>query len=373
MPRISRQTSGRRHSPLQKCGVLRFVVVILSLISLISRIIYSTYASWLVFTTYDCIPCANSTSGNDSSQLFISQHSSAVLNTIRDLNIRNRNKRSLSNDSNVSLFALNSSVDHFLRENSSFISYEQQNGEDFYDEMQRMEDFGNTFIIQDLKQEQNLSDKTSTSDEWLRVFNSIDKNEGNDTNMTQISKKYENESNNTVIAKESQPLKNETQQNVWDNFDTNDFESNTMTIILNEQEFNVSRISLKDMDSESLNDYQMANDSSYVNSKNNSTKDDCSEECAVFLTVELNDPKIRKWGMILITSVLYLYALVMFCVFIGACFSFVEMLIIATFIEGAKLFTGFVLLIIDSFNGIKVLIKIIDFILKLKLIYAKLF
>jgi hypothetical protein len=238
--------------------------------------------------------------------------------------------------------------------------------------MQRMEDFENTFIIQDLKQEQNLSDKTSTSDEWLRVFNSIDKNEGNDTNMTQISKKYENESNNTVIAKESQPLKNETQQNVWDNFDTNDFESNTMTIILNEQEFNVSRISLKDMDSESLNDYQMANDSSYVNSKNNSTKDDCSEECAVFLTVELNDPKIRKWGMILITSVLYLYALVMFCVFIGACFSFVEMLIIATFIEGAKLFTGFVLLIIDSFNGIKVLIKIIDFILKLKLIYTKL-
>jgi hypothetical protein len=231
-----------------------------------------------------------------------------------------------------------------------------------------MEDFGNTFIIQDLKQEQNLSDKTSINDEWLRVFNSIDKNEGNDTNMTQISKKYENESNNTVIAKESQHLKNETQQNVWDNF-----ESNTMTIILNEQEFNGSRISLKDMDSQSLNDYQMANDSSYVNSKNNSTKVDCSEECAVFLTVELNDPKIRKWGMILITSVLYFYALVMFCIFIGACFSFVEMLIIATFIEGAKLFTGFVLLIIDSFNGIKVLIKIIDFILKLKLIYAKLF
>ncbi len=358
MPRISRQISGRRHSPLQKCGVLRFLVVILSLISLISRIIYSTYASWLVFTTYDCIPCANSTSGNDSSQLFISQHSSAVLNTIRDLNIRNRNKRSLSNDSNVSPFALSSSVDHFLRENSSFIS----------DELQRMEDFGNTFIIQDLKQEQNLSDKTSINDEWLRVFNSIDKNEGNDTNMTQISKKYENESNNTVIAKESQHLKNETQQNVWDNF-----ESNTMTIILNEQEFNGSRISLKDMDSQSLNDYQMANDSSYVNSKNNSTKVDCSEECAVFLTVELNDPKIRKWGMILITSVLYFYALVMFCIFIGACFSFVEMLIIATFIEGAKLFTGFVLLIIDSFNGIKVLIKIIDFILKLKLIYAKLF
>ena len=204
MPRISRQISGRRHSPLQKCGVLRFLVVILSLISLISRIIYSTYASWLVFTTYDCIPCANSTSGNDSSQLFISQHSSAVLNTIRDLNIRNRNKRSLSNDSNVSPFALSSSVDHFLRENSSFIS----------DELQRMEDFGNTFIIQDLKQEQNLSDKTSINDEWLRVFNSIDKNEGNDTNMTQISKKYENESNNTVIAKESQHLKNETQQNV---------------------------------------------------------------------------------------------------------------------------------------------------------------
>jgi hypothetical protein len=230
-----------------------------------------------------------------------------------------------------------------------------------------MEDFGNTFIIEDLKQEQNLSDKTSTSDEWHRVFNSIDKNERNDTNMTQISKKYENESNNTVIAKELQPLKNETQQNVWDNF-----ESNTMTIILNEQEFNGSRINLKDMDSESLNDYQMANDSSYVNSKNNSTKDYCSEECAIFLTVELNDPKIRKWGMILITSVLYLYALVMFCIFIGACFSFVEMLIIATFIEGAKLFTGFVLLIIDSFNGIKVLIQIIDFILKLKLIYAKL-
>jgi hypothetical protein len=105
----------------------------------------------------------------------------------------------------------------------------------------------------------------------------------------------------------------------------------------------------------------------------NSTKVDCSEECAVFLTVELNDPKIRKWEMILIKSVLYLYALVMFCIFIGACFTFVEMLIIATFIEEAKLFTRFVLLIIDSFNGIKVLIKIIDFILKLKLVYAKLF
>jgi len=58
----------------------------------------------------------------------------------------------------------------------------------------------------------------------------------------------------------------------------------------------------------------------------------------------------------LITSALYLYALIMFCIFVGASFLFVDMLIVATFIEGAKLFAGFILIMIDSFNGRVVLL-----------------
>jgi hypothetical protein len=382
MRRIGRHVSREKNSNKEKCGIIRFLVVILSLISLINRIIYSTYASWLALTTYDCIPCANSTSSNDSYALFVSHHSSAIFNTIRDFNIKNRAKRFAANASHVEHFLLSNDS---YKSNSTLISNEQKNGDKFREEYQGREDFKDKIIVHELKVEQNLNDEKSYSDEWAQAFKSVatndvpnysreesidhlfNMNEEKDSNMTHINKEYDNKyvSNISLVAMESQPLKKESKENIWeDSEDSEDYdmESNSMTKRLKEQEFNESKNSLKDLYSKrlqkSLKDYQVVNDSSYVSSKENKTKNlviQCSEECAVFLTVELNDPMFRKWAIILITIVLYFYALIMFCIFIGVCFAFVEMLIIATFIEGAKLFAGFILMIIDSFNGIIIL------------------
>jgi hypothetical protein len=376
MTRIARHISRNKNFNKEKCGILRFLVVILSLISLINRIIYCTYASWLVLTTYDCIPCANSTSSNDSYALFVSHHSSAVFNTIRDFNIKNRAKRFAANASHVehSLLSNNS-----YKSNSTLISNEQKNGDQFLEEHQRREDFKDKIVVHELEVEQNLSDGKSYNDEWAQAFKSVATNdvpnyyreestddlfnmsEEEDSNMTHINKEYDNKyvSNISLVVMESQPLKKESKENIWE--DSKDFmESNSMTKRLNEREFNESKNSLKNLYpnrlQKNLKDYQMVNDSFYVSSKDNVIH--CSEECAVFLTVELNDSIFRKWAMILITSVLYFYALIMFCIFIGVCFAFVEILIIATFIEGAKLFAGFILMIIDSFNGIIILNEI---------------
>jgi hypothetical protein len=307
----------------------------------------------------------------------MSHHSSAVFNTIHDFNIKNRTKRFAANASHVehSLLSNNS-----YKSNSTLTSNEQKNEDQFREEYQRREDFEDKIIVHELKVEKNLSDEKSHNDEWTQVFESVATNdvknysreesvdhlfnmseEEEDSNMTHINKGHDNKyvSNISLVAMESQPLEKESKENIWEDYD---MESNLMNNRFNEQKFNESKNSLKNLYSKriqkNLKDYQMVNDSSYVSSKKNKRKDDvieCSKECAVFLTVELNDPTFRKWAMILITSVLYLYTLIMFCIFIGVCFAFVEMLIIATFIEGAKLFAGFILMIIDSFNGIIIL------------------
>lgn len=362
----------------RKFGFLRFIVIVLSFISLLSRIIYCTFATWLTVTTFDCIPCPNTSATNATTDLFVAHHSSAVFKTIRSLNVESaakyRTKRSRDlNDSNQ--FFENYS--QFFKTSDNY-DIRPQNENSINKSHQRM----NFELSADHKPSDLLSESSEESIERLipspsEVDNllgitSEDRNErpiiseffGDETSdgVPIVTSNKANAINGTEFERftliPSEDLLNVNnislsgpkvieRTNIW----LNSSENNTILIDLNDISSNKSDVNRSQK--RLWESPEEVNDTSYLSNDLTRTQMNvCSEDCAQFLNVELTDPDVRKWATIVITGVLYLYAFVMFCIFISTCLALVDLLVLSTFIEGAKLFAGFILIIIDSFNGL---------------------
>ena len=375
---MSRNVSHRKNIRKKFC-LLRIFVIVLSLISLISRVIYCTFATWLTITTFDCIPCPNISSRNGTSDLFTAHHSSAVFKTVRSLNIDSAVKRveraydlndfkHLTDNDNDSNFANDYSNEDIKRldDISGDQSYESvtiQNRS--FEESSELNNSGEVISNLVVPETTDLvTDSMLNKSEEMSVFFGDDLSSDNFVVPSVHSSSNRSVVNGsdferfTYIPGEEllNIVKNST---IPSDDEINDFESlqKTMnskefsngsegTILLNKGVLNTSKILPKKGQKSTKN---RRFNQTYV-AKN--LMDVCSEDCAQFLNIELSDADVRKWATIVITGVLYLYAFVMFCIFISACMALVDLLVLSTFIEGAKLFAGFILIIIDSFNGL---------------------
>ncbi|XP_054168894.1 uncharacterized protein LOC128966103 [Oppia nitens] len=382
----SKEVTKCRKSPQmrKKTSFVRFVVIVLSFISLMSRIIYCTFATWLTFTTFDCHPCANSTHNNGSGPLFISHHSSALFNSVRGLNIqskeadiKNRHKRSPIDTYQPSNQSIQISSEHEIIKK---LFHNIRNKTDHSIDNNELEVVIDT-IDEDIERNVNLLNNSINSNQ--SELNRSPHKRDLAFSVTQNDfDENANISENTIVH---QLVNDNLVDNLVNGFDTlhsnlssqewiEEFQesvpedsSNTMTITLDGNQTFISSNGTIQTDQSwsqnSLNDDQLINDTAYVRSipdLNSRPMDVCSEDCGQFLSIELSDPSMRKWATIVITGVFYIYAFVMFSIFMGACLALVDVLVIATFIEGAKLFAGFILIIIDSFNGKGVEFNLID-------------
>ncbi|CAG2101511.1 unnamed protein product [Medioppia subpectinata] len=451
--KASKDVTHSRRQMKNKCSFLRFLVIVLSFISLLSRVIYCTFATWLTITTFDCHPCPNATAitANTSTPLFISHHSSALFKSVRGLNIESKetvvklrrkraqrlSQKTVSKSSQF-ISVANGSLDaHFndTKDQLAFVGFQETfdfdmsanrrngsqpeaNATQVFLSIERITKESNAshnstkdFMTIDLNEQ--LSDGSKDSD-LLEVnmddvlhdaedskkrkrdsdplfmevldLNDDEEDKPKTTNETHVerftyipSDELLNKDNilHEVLeisdskGDSAKPSNNSSEWQDWLKDDSPSDDSSsaiTMTILLDAKEITASNDSLETTDprktQNNLNDDQLVNDTQYISSEaDDSSKiliEVCSEDCSQFLSFELNDASMRKWATIVITGVLYVYAFVMFAIFMGACLALVDVLVIATFIEGAKLFAGFILMIIDSFNGKGVEFNLID-------------
>lgn len=385
----------------------------ISLISRIIYCTYATWLTITTFDCIPCANI--SSTNNFSSDLFISHHSSAVFKTIRSLNIKSdseivsRDKRSedfkqlreskqfienyskffnnndfkqragnwmneavksLKNDSIVGQNnsesetipktvnrnqSLHEFIEKFVQNESEknfhmFFSDEKQNQSSIEDK--KLDFILSPIVLEETPNNANISNETT-----FEMFAYIPNEENPliEEDFDDINEFIVSDHNNG-----SNSLSNNSSN--WNDLMNNSSEEDNhlndsllVPILLEGQQLN-SSIDKRDrkLNQKSLEDYQLVNDSffmkSYVDSAI-SKMNVCSEDCAQFLSIELSDPNSRKWATIVITGVLYLYAFVMFSIFMASTLALVDLLLLSTFIEGAKLFAGFILIIIDSFNG----------------------
>ena len=355
MPKMSRNLNNQKNNR-KKCGFLRFLVIVLSFISLISRVIYCTFATWLTITTFDCIPCPHSiTATNTSSDLFIAHHSSAVFKTVRALNVdsalNSRPKRSQDlNDStklddNYSEFFTeeDNSQNQTISKSSENVSIElkDQYIEDLLSKSLKIIDFLRDNSVNKTDPKSAFFGEESLHSESADSFADPVFKASNETSFDWFTY-IPGEDLLNFVKNVTNSTNSET--NVFEN--TTNSVNNTMIIDLEANPSNSSNFDPKAR----VKSLRQVNDTDFHMTK--TLMNVCSEDCTVFLGIELSDPDVRKWATIVITGVLYFYAIVMLCVFLSTCMALVDLLVLSTFIEGAKLFAGFILIIIDSFNGL---------------------
>lgn len=305
-------------SKLGSC--FRKAVLILSLVALFGRIVHAVYATYFLYSTFNCVPCLNETDDNEN-------------NTLENIDVNTtffRNVESRAQAESFPLFLIDPRKSPKLtaqvktkREanNSEVIAFDPDK-HTLLDELEELLNESNAFFNNEKKSKNSSSQPNDSS--------------------------FSKESNGTIV--------NPTEAIFNDTEIPGIIESN-----FTDEGNKVRGIFVAIIIKNNATDYPIvAKDGSNASKEGLAAEEPCSDQCTLPFHMPFVDPKDRQSALIFYAIFCMLNAIFIGVLFLGTCFLFLKLIVLAVVYEGFRLLSLFVWLCLDSSRGRNLNLKVIS-------------